>query len=54
MIVPAQASVVVGAVAVAEHWPVTLAKVGVTGGVTSFTVTVKLQVVILPNPSVIL
>ena len=39
--VPAQLSVVVGAVAVAEHSPVTSAKVGVTGGVTSFTVTVN-------------
>ena len=35
VIVPAQASVVVGATAVAEHEPVTLANVGVTGLVTS-------------------
>ena len=35
VIVPAQLSAVVGAVTVAEHCPVTVAKVGVAGGVTS-------------------
>ena len=39
VIVPAQLSVVVGAVAVAEHSPVTLASVGVTGAVTSVIIT---------------
>lgn len=42
VIVPAHASVVVGAVGVPEHSPtLTFAKVGVTGGVTSNAVTIN-------------
>ena len=41
--VPEQLSVVVGAVAVAEHSPVTSAKTGVNGSSLSVTVTVKLH-----------
>ena len=52
VIVPAQASVVVGATGVPEHSPrLTLAKVGVTGGVTSFSVMVKVVVSVFPLPS---
>ena len=40
VIVPAQLSVVVGAVGVAEHCPVTFASVGTTGGVVSSIITV--------------
>ncbi len=39
VMVPEQLSVVVGAVAVAEHSPVTLANVGTAGGVTSLITT---------------
>ena len=52
VIVPAQISVVVGAVKVAEHCPVTEVKVGSTGGVLSVTITLKLQVEIFPALSV--
>ena len=48
VIVLAQLSVVVGAVAVAEHSPVTSAKVGVVGASLSFTVTSNVQ---LENPT---
>jgi len=48
--VPAQLSVVVGIVTVAEHSPVTVAKVGTAGAVTSFTVTVKVSVSAVPQP----
>ena len=51
VIVPAQLSVVVGAVTVAEHCPVTVAKVGVDGFVTSSTITVCVAVTVLPLPS---
>ena len=50
VIIPTQASVVEAVVAVAEHCPVTLAKVGVTGAVVSFTVTVKEQVAFGEHP----
>ncbi len=39
MIVPAHTSVVVGAVTVTEHSPIESGIVGVTGGVTSSTIT---------------
>ncbi len=48
---PEQLSVVVGAVAVAEHSPVTLVNVGTSGGVTSCTTTFCVAVDILPRPS---
>ena len=52
VIVPAQASVVVGAVGVPEHSPILMAvRVGVTGGVTSFSVMVKVVVCVFPLPS---
>ena len=41
--VPVHASFVVGAVGVTEHEPVTSAKIGFAGGVTSVIVTVKVQ-----------
>ncbi len=49
--VPAQLSVVVGAVAVAEHSPVTLVSTGTAGGVSSVMITFWLAVEILPLPS---
>src|SRR5205814_3786600 len=49
--VPAQLSIVVGVDAVALHWPVTLARVGVTGGVVSSMITFLMAVVLLPLPS---
>ena len=48
VIVPEQLSVVVGAVAVTEHSPFKPVRTGVTGGVTSFTTTLKAQVAIFP------
>ena len=52
VIVPAQLSVVVGAVTVTEHSPVAAASVGFTGLVTSSTTTVWVAVAVLPLPSV--
>ena len=50
--IPAQLSVVVGAVGVPEHSPMfTSANTGVTGAILSFTITVWLAVVELPLPS---
>jgi len=49
--VPTQLSAVVGAVGVTEHSPVMLAKVGVTGAVTSSTMIFWLAVVMFPFPS---
>ena len=49
--VPEQLSDVVGAVAVAEHSPVTSAKVGVVGSVTSSTITFCGTMILLPLPS---
>jgi len=52
VMVPAQASVVVGAVGVPLHCPIfTSAKVGVTGAVTSFNVIVNVVVSVFPLPS---
>ena len=51
MIVPEQLSVVVGAVAVAEHSPVTSASTGTTGAVTSLIITFCVAVDVLPLPS---
>ena len=51
VIVPEQLSVVVGAVAVAEHSPVTSASTGTTGAVTSFITTFWVAVEVLPLPS---
>ena len=52
VMVPAHASVVVGAVGVPEHSPIlTAVRVGVTGGVTSFKVMVKVVDSVFPLPS---
>ena len=45
---PATASVVTATGTVAEHWPVTVAKIGTTGGTVSFTTTVWFAVLLLP------
>ena len=51
MIVVPQLSTTVGATAVAEHSPVTSAKAGITGAVTSSTITVCVCVATFPLPS---
>jgi len=51
VIIPAQLSVVVGALTVALHCPVTVVSVGTAGGLVSSTITVCVAVVILPLPS---
>ncbi len=48
---PTQLSVATGAVAVAEHSPVTSFNVGMAGGVTSCTITFCVAVDTLPLPS---
>ena len=51
MIVVPQLSTTVGATAVAKHSPVTSAKAGITGAVTSSTITFCVCVATLPLPS---
>ena len=51
VILPAQLSLVIGAVTDAEHSPVTVTSVGATGAVTSSTTTVCFVVHVLPLPS---
>src|SRR6185503_7951512 len=50
VMVPAIRSDAIGTGTVAEHCPVTVAKTGATGGVTSSTITVWLAVLMLPWP----